>query len=118
MTSSCTVTSERPEIVKGSDRTLSLIVRQSNLKPFDLTSATEITARFKKTDQTNLDLTMTGGKVTVVGNPILGELSVAINDTETLSLEAGIKVSFVVIIDKGTERRICRFNQQIDVIDV
>jgi hypothetical protein len=112
---SCVI-SERPEIVQGSDRILKLTIRDKNGDPYDLTSNTEITAKFTKTDGSDLEVTKTGGAVTIIGNELLGKIQVSLTDTQTAEIEAGIKIDFVVIIDKGTDRKICRFNQQIDVV--
>lgn len=109
--------SDRPEIIQGSDRTLQLTMRDSNGDGIDLTNETEITVRFKKTDGTWLEKTMTGSDVTVT-NAKLGKISVDLTDTETALIEAGQKVDFHVYLDNGTDRRIVRFNQQIDVIEI
>ena len=111
----------RPEIVQGSDRNLALTIRDANGDPIDLTAETEITAVFTKTDGTNLELTKTSGAITIVGNPILGKITILMTDTETSSLETGIKVDFKVYLDVGVHpggtRRIVRFEQLIDVVD-
>lgn len=111
----------RPEIVKGSDRTLPLTIRKPNGDPFDLTAVTEITALFKKPDGTWLEVTKTGGQITLTEDALLGKIEVALTDSNTSEIEAGIKVSFKVYLDQGAHpggtRRIVWFNQQIDVID-
>lgn len=111
----------RPEIVQGSDRTLKLTIRESNGDPLDLTAVTEITACFKKPDGTFLQVTLSGGRVSVVGNPLLGKIEVSLTDVDTAAIEAGVKVDFKVLLDQGTHpggtRRVVRFDQQIDVLD-
>jgi len=107
----------RPEIIKGSDRTLRVTIRYTNGDPVDLTNKDEITACFKKEDGTSLEVTLTGGAVVKVGNPLLGKIDITLTDTETSLLEASQKANFKVILDEGTTRDIVRFTQQIDIFE-
>lgn len=51
--------------------------------PVDLTGVTEIVTCFQNTDGTEVTLTLTGGAVTILGNPILGKIGIQITAAQT-----------------------------------
>lgn len=51
--------------------------------PVDLTGITEISTCFPKDDGTDLVVTKTGGAITILGNPILGKLQIALTSAQT-----------------------------------
>lgn len=110
----------RPEIIQGSDRVLKLTMRDANGDGLDISSETEISACFKKPDGTYLEVTLTGGQITK-DDVNRGKISVSLTDSDTVLIEAGIKVNFKIKLDVGAHpggtRRIVRFDQQIDVLD-
>ena len=78
------------EIIQGSQETL--MVRLKNIAngiegdPVDLTTITEIKTCFQNADGTELMLTKTGGAISVLGNPVLGKISIALTAAQTTLL--------------------------------
>lgn len=54
--------------------------------PFDLTGITQITTCFQNQDGTEIMLTLMGGAITVVGNPLLGKIMVSLTSAQTAVL--------------------------------
>ena len=63
-------------------------LKKDNLSydPLDLTGVAEITACFQKTDGTELMISLTGGGITILGNPILGKIAIALTAAQTALL--------------------------------
>jgi hypothetical protein len=105
-------------IVQGEDRTLPLQVQRSDGGSFDLSSVTEITAKFVNQDASILSLTKTGGAVVVTDGPA-GRFTVSISDTQSAALRLLNPVSaqdFTVVIDSGSDRRIVNFTKGLKVV--
>lgn len=107
---------EMEVIYRGEDKILNLRIRNEDGSPFDVTGATEITARFRKSDDNALSLTMTGLAVAIVVGAA-GSVSVMINQTSSLLLKLGKKMSFTLMIDIAGARRIVNFEQVLWVQD-
>lgn len=100
------------KIYLGEDRTLNLSLQYADdvHTPFDLTGATEITAKFPGP----VTKTMTGLAVTVV-EAKQGKITVALSDTDTNALTVGAKQTFQVQVDIGTVTRIAKFEKLLTV---
>lgn len=66
-------------------------------------------------------ITLTGGKdafryVTVLSE-VLSKIQVNLIDTDTSQMRLGRNLSYILIIDKGEERRVVRFENALDVLD-
>lgn len=107
-------------IIRGEDRVLGLRATKTGLcdsEPalsYDLTGATEITVKLLKSDNTYLLKTLTGAAVAIT-SAINGQFTVALTDAETLTLRTGENMSFDVEVEKGTEKRIVEFKNQLTV---
>jgi hypothetical protein len=104
-------------IYKNEDRTVELkFLKQlsdGTTEPFPLTGVTAMTVKLPTTTATPLEKTLLTG-VTVT-NAEAGKASVALSDADTALLKEGEKMSFVAVVDKGTERRICVFDKVLTV---
>ena len=100
------------KIYLGEDRTLSLALQYNDdvHTPFDLTGATEITAKFPGP----VTKTMGGGAITIV-QAKQGKITVALSDTDTAALTIGAKQNFQVQVDIGTVTRIAKFEKMLTV---
>lgn len=98
-------------IIQGEDRILSLRVKQSNGGSFDLTGVTEITARFKKTDATTLEIKLTDvGAPIVVTDAVAGRYTISVTDAQSaVLLRKDSPVDFTVLFDFGATRRIVNY---------
>jgi hypothetical protein len=81
---------------------------------YDLTGATEITVKLAKADNTFLLKKLTDSSVAIT-SAINGQFTVALTDTETATLKTGENMSFDVEVEKGTDKRIVEFLQQLTV---
>ncbi len=80
------------EIVKGSKATIKVrLLRKTDLSPLDLTGITEISTCFLNDDGTELMLSLTGGNIAIIGDPILG--LVAITLTSEMSQDFAVDSS-------------------------
>ena len=101
-----TQTIEYFELFLGESVSRVIQIRNKDLTPYDLSGATEIQVRFKKSDGQALIKTLNTespllGGVTVV-NAIKGQLQVALSPSESGLLKLGERQDFTVIVFKGT----------------
>lgn len=102
-------------IVQGEDRLITVRLENENQDAIDLTPFDEITASFKRADNTVLEKKLSLGGVTIPGSaPQNGKIQIGLTDTDTAALKAA-KIDFELILDDGTERKIIQFAQQIEV---
>jgi len=74
------------EIIQGEDQDFSIFLRnKSNGQPVDLTAMTEIEVCFKVQDVV-VSKTLTAVEITIVGSPLLGNISGSLSTTDTDSL--------------------------------
>lgn len=94
------------KIVQGEDRTLNLhLTEEDSGADYNLTSVTEITVKFKKTDLSVLTKTYSAsGGVTVV-SAVAGKIEVVLSDSETALLKSG-EQSIYCTVEFGTLKRI------------
>lgn len=93
------------KIVKGEDRVLNIHISDEDTGgDYDLTSATEITVKFKKTDLSALSKTMGAGAVSIV-SAVAGKIQVTLTDTDTALLLVGDQDIYVEV-DIGSAKRI------------
>ncbi len=105
-------------IIQGSDRSFNVnILRKNTLKPFDLTTATEIVACFPNEDGTTLMLSLTGAEVEIVGDPMLGEIKIKLNNTQTAGLEEGEDLGIQIEIDLGADKSIVQLKGVLTVLE-
>lgn len=100
------------KIYLGEDRTLNLSLQYDDdvHTPFDLTGATEITAKFPGP----VSKTLTGGDVTVI-QAKQGKITVDLDNTDTAALTVGAKQTFQVKVDIGTITRVSKFEKALTV---
>lgn len=119
--SNCDTTSAQNKtisIIQGSDRSFNVnILRKNTLKPFDLTAATEITACFPNEDGTTLMVSLTNTEIEIVGDPMLGEIKIKLNNTQTAALEEGDDLSIQIDIDIGPDKSIVQLVGVLTVIE-
>jgi len=101
------------KIIQGEDRTLNCFIKDESANAFDLTGVTEITAKFEGTSST-ITVTLTGAEIAIVSPAGGGNITIELNDTNTALLAKGVK-SFQVEVDKGAEKRIVKYLQQLTV---
>lgn len=78
-------------LIQGSKATMTIrLVQQVNGfvgDPVDLTGITEVKTCFLQADGvTETMLTLTGGAITILGNPVLGKLAIALTAAQTAAL--------------------------------
>jgi hypothetical protein len=108
------ICNEKMTIVQGEKIDLPLTIMQSNGKPYDLTSATEIKFCIKTEDNTVLEKTLTATEI-VVDNATLAEITVKLLSVDTASLEAKDAHSFDVEISDASNLRIAKFERLLNV---
>lgn len=82
------------QIIQGGKAIIPIrLTDQSTGDPYDLTSVAEIKTCFQNSDGSELMVTKTGGAISVVGNPILGKLQIALSSAQTALLDE---------VDEGT----------------
>jgi hypothetical protein len=101
-------------VIQGEDRVLPLRMTNVDGTPYPLTGVTEISVRFRKSDNTILELTLTGHAVTIL-DATLGRISVAIAADDTQSLMVGERQDFSVVIEKSTGIRKVNFKDAITI---
>lgn len=103
-------------IIKGADVTLTIVIRNTNGDPLDLTGATEITARFRKANKTALEKKLSEVSVSVA-SAINGRISIELTDQDTDALNPMPNAPIEVWIDFGTLRRIAQIRSGLNVIE-
>lgn len=87
-------------IVKGEDRTLPLRVTNSDGTSYNLSTTTEIRARFRKADGSSLEQRLTLAEITII-DAINGRLAVTLSEDDSNTLLVAERQDFSVIFDKG-----------------
>ena len=83
------------------------LIAKKDYKVFDLTGATEITARFIDKNSSFIEVTLSGGEITVT-NATGGQIDIELSTTVTAQLNTGDNQSFEVVVVKPTETRIAQ----------
>ena len=105
-------------VIRGSDRTFTVnLYSKQKLRPFNLTGLTEIKACFPKEDETVLQVALTGGQITVLGDPVLGVIQIELTDSDTSLLAVGEDQDFEVQVDIGATRSIVQFLESLTVVE-
>jgi len=105
-------------VIRGADRAFTIcLVSSTKLRPFDLAGVTEITACFPKEDATVLQVALTGGQISILGDPQLGVIQVELTDTDTGLLAVGELQDFEVQVELGTAKSIVQFLQSLTVVE-
>jgi len=110
------------KIEKGKDITFDLRVRiqsqdASDGDPFDLTSASEITARFPHASNSSPnEAKLTSGEITIL-EAKAGKMQISLNDTFTSNIKEGERQDWEVNIDKGTDNKRIRFEEGLSVFN-
>ena len=111
-----TTTPTTEVVYRGEDKTLNIRISNEDGSPLDLTGVTEITAKFKKEDETVLSLTKTAGAIAVV-TAAAGSITVTIPKASTLLLATSEEASFTIMIDIAGSRRIVSFDKVLWIKD-
>lgn len=94
------------KIVKGEDRIINLhLTEEDSGADYNLTSATEITVKFKKADLSVLTKTYTASGGVSIVSAVAGKIEVSLTDSETALLYVG-EGSIYVTVEFGTTKRI------------
>lgn len=101
-------------IYKGEDYPLRLTIKRKSGKLYDLTGATEITLRLKKSDGTLLQKKYSLAEVSIV-SVLGGEILVNLSDTDTAALLEKDFQDFDVRVDKSALTRIAYFTRKLSV---
>lgn len=102
-------------IVKGSYRVLIVRLELTNGDPYDLSTATQITARFQRQDNTILQKNLSSGvSILSAGG---GKIQINLTEIDTASLMVGNAMSFEIDIDVNTVRTIVLANQSLQVVN-
>lgn len=105
-----------PAIIKGEDKNLVLKFTDENGDLLDLTTITEINAKFAKSDGSILERKLSLTEVSVL-SALGGKIQVTLTDANTALLKSGQRQSFTVVLDFGATRRVVNFNNALDVFD-
>lgn len=104
-------------IIKGSDREITVrITLKETGEPFDLTGVDEITALFRKADESVLQKTMTGGAISIL-SACAGKIKILLTEADTASLKVGEAQSFEIEVEVGSITSIVQFVETLNVID-
>jgi len=89
------------EVIQGEKQafTVNVVKKGTTTVPFDLTGFTEITVCFKVGSSVVVK-TETGGDVAVVGDPLLGQISVSLTVADTSAMAPG-NGDIEVDVEKG-----------------
>lgn len=77
------------QIIQGGATNPPILIRLvdgSTGDPFDLTSITQIVSCFFNADGTELMVSLLGGQIAIVGNPVLGKISITLTSAQTVLL--------------------------------
>jgi len=102
-------------IVQGEDRLITVRLEDENQDAINLSPFDEITASFKRADNTVMEKKLSLAEIVIPGAaPQNGKIQIILTDTDTAALKAA-KIDFELILDDGTERKIIQFPGQIEV---
>lgn len=106
------------KIIQGTDRTLSLVLKNSDGTPFDLTFASAIKAIFQKQDDSEnlLEVTMAGGGISIVGEGSRGEISINLAASVTSQMRLGTRLTWEVEITRSSRKYVAQFPELLDVL--
>ena len=111
---------EKMTVVQGEIIELPLTVMQSNGKPFDLTTMTEIKFCIEDSNGDTLEKKLTDADI-VVDNAVLGEITVKLAMADTLLLKVEDNQSFDVKVSNNVDEllatilRIAKFERLLNV---
>lgn len=107
----------KANVIKGSDRDLIVRVKVKETdEPFDLSSASEIIAYFRKSDDTFLERKLSLSQIEII-NACAGKLKIILDDASTSLLHVGDDQDFEIEIQIGTVTSIVQFLESLNVID-
>lgn len=109
---------KKVDVVQGEDKEIVIqIYDETNEQYFDLTSISEITVAFKKTDGTKLEKKLTTSGVTVLA-ATAGKFKVILANADTTSLKAGNQPIFVTLDVSTTKSILVKgFEQALNVLE-
>ena len=103
------------ELFQGDDWTILFTLRSAQTKiPLDLTGASEISIKFKKTDGTFLTKTLTGNHITVV-SAIGGKGSIAVPKVDSATVKVGELLTHFMTVTKAGKETTYRFPKNISI---
>ena len=105
---------DQKTIIRGSDSTLTLVIRTGSGDPFDIFEATDIVVKFRKADKTAL--TISGDAVRVV-NAALGRIEIELTDADTEVLMPMTNAPVEVIVDFADKRKTAQIKHGLNIVD-
>ncbi len=107
---------ERPKIVQGSSKTLTLRFRKKNGDIYVITGATVLTVKFPhNTVGTFVSKTLAGG-VTITDGPN-GVATVALTTTDTGNMKPDPNTTFYATVTVGSVTEVVEFTNAVQVIE-
>ncbi len=101
-------------IVAGEDKEIDILLKYADSeKPFNLSSASSIKAKFLKADNTILEKTLLNG-ITIISAEG-GMLKIRLEDTDTSLLKTGEEMSFELEIVIGSDTTIVQFEKVFSI---
>lgn len=102
-------------IIKGTDRSIKVLLKSANGAPFSLDSATAIKAIFLGSGDELVELTLENEKVSVVGDASRGEIEITLDTEDTEALQAGERLSWEIEIERSGKTYVVQFPEALDV---
>ena len=104
-------------IIQGTDRTISVLLQNSNGTAFDLSGVTAIKALFKKANDSEalVEATLAASEISVSGSNSRGEIAISLSATKTALLRAGSRLSWEIEITKSGLKYVTQFVENLDV---
>jgi hypothetical protein len=102
-------------IIKGTDRTIRVLLKTANGAPFSLENASAIKAIFLGSSDQLVELTLAASKVSVVGDAARGEIEITMEPEDTEDLQAGERLSWEVEITRSSKTYVVQFPEVLDV---
>jgi hypothetical protein len=102
-------------IIKGTDRTIKVLLKTANGAPFSLENATAIKAIFLGSGDELVELTLAADKVSVVGDAARGEIEITMDTEDTEDLKDGERLSWEVEIIRSSRTYVVQFPETLDV---
>lgn len=105
---------ETYNIVSGEDKEFDVVLKYSDSeKPFNLTGASSIKAKFLKSNGSILEKTLSNG-ITIISSEG-GLIKVRLEDTDTAQLKIGEEMSFELEVVIGQDTTIVQFEKVFSI---
>lgn len=104
-------------LIQGEDRVLVVTLVESKTSvAFDLTGVTQVTFSLPNATSGSpaVSFSLGASEISVL-DAVRGKIQVTMSDAKTATFKAG-KQTAEIVIDKGTDRRICQIKEAVEVI--